>query len=117
MSLIKCEECGNEISDMATSCPHCGCPIEEEQEEEKNGILYNVISITLGIFSWIIALKINAGLLLIIPFAIFLFNMWFTRETSGFLSWIADIISGLGIGLLLLDFLKPILFTVLSFLA
>lgn len=26
MALIKCEECGKEISDRAKSCPHCGCP-------------------------------------------------------------------------------------------
>lgn len=27
MALILCEECGKEISDKATSCPHCGCPV------------------------------------------------------------------------------------------
>lgn len=27
MALIKCPECGKEISDMANSCPHCGRPI------------------------------------------------------------------------------------------
>jgi len=26
MSLIKCSECGNEVSDKALSCPHCGNP-------------------------------------------------------------------------------------------
>lgn len=29
MSLIKCKECGREISDKARSCPNCGCPIEK----------------------------------------------------------------------------------------
>jgi len=28
MALIKCPECGREISDKAESCPHCGMPIE-----------------------------------------------------------------------------------------
>lgn len=28
MSLIKCSECGKEISDKATTCPNCGAPIE-----------------------------------------------------------------------------------------
>ncbi|WP_143452680.1 zinc ribbon domain-containing protein [Konateibacter massiliensis] len=28
MALIKCPECGKEISDKATSCPSCGCPID-----------------------------------------------------------------------------------------
>ena len=27
MALIKCEECGKEISDKATSCPNCGAPV------------------------------------------------------------------------------------------
>ena len=29
MALIKCPECGKEISDKATACPNCGCPIAE----------------------------------------------------------------------------------------
>lgn len=29
MALIKCMECGKEISDKAATCPHCGCPISE----------------------------------------------------------------------------------------
>lgn len=28
MGLIQCKECGKEISDKATSCPHCGCPVD-----------------------------------------------------------------------------------------
>ncbi len=28
MSLIKCTECGNEVSDKAANCPHCGAPID-----------------------------------------------------------------------------------------
>ncbi len=43
MALIKCEECGKEVSDKAKVCVHCGCPIEiktvqinaEEQIEHK----------------------------------------------------------------------------------
>lgn len=29
MALINCMECGREISDKATTCPFCGCPISE----------------------------------------------------------------------------------------
>lgn len=29
MALIKCPECGQEISDMAPACIHCGCPIQQ----------------------------------------------------------------------------------------
>lgn len=30
MSLIKCTECGKEISDLAISCPNCGAPVTQE---------------------------------------------------------------------------------------
>ena len=31
MALIKCKECGKEISDKAKSCPKCGCPIIKDR--------------------------------------------------------------------------------------
>lgn len=30
MALIKCTGCGHEVSDKASACPHCGCPIQQE---------------------------------------------------------------------------------------
>lgn len=33
MALIKCADCGREISSKATSCPFCGCPVEEIVKE------------------------------------------------------------------------------------
>lgn len=30
MALIKCTECGHEVSDKASACPNCGCPIENK---------------------------------------------------------------------------------------
>ena len=27
MALLKCKECGREISDKAINCPNCGCPV------------------------------------------------------------------------------------------
>lgn len=35
MALIKCPECGKEISDKAVSCPGCGMPLDEKGEERK----------------------------------------------------------------------------------
>jgi hypothetical protein len=32
MALIKCGECGKEISDKAEACLECGCPIKQPQE-------------------------------------------------------------------------------------
>lgn len=28
MALIKCPECGKKISDKASACPNCGCPVQ-----------------------------------------------------------------------------------------
>ena len=30
MALIKCKECGHEVSDKASTCPKCGCPIDNQ---------------------------------------------------------------------------------------
>jgi hypothetical protein len=30
MALIKCPECNKDVSQMATNCPNCGCPIKKE---------------------------------------------------------------------------------------
>lgn len=35
MALISCKECGREVSDKATSCPHCGAPIAESNQNTK----------------------------------------------------------------------------------
>lgn len=34
MALIKCTECGHEISDKATLCVHCGCPLSETNKKQ-----------------------------------------------------------------------------------
>jgi hypothetical protein len=44
MALIKCCECGKEVSDKAKSCIHCGCPIEQEENVEVlNNQNYNIV--------------------------------------------------------------------------
>lgn len=35
MALIKCSECGKEISDKAEKCIHCGCPIKKQTIQGK----------------------------------------------------------------------------------
>ena len=32
MAVIKCPECGHNVSTMANACPNCGCPIVKEQK-------------------------------------------------------------------------------------
>lgn len=36
MALIKCPECGKEVSDKAPACIHCGYPFQKQQPEESN---------------------------------------------------------------------------------
>lgn len=36
MALIKCPECGKEVSDKAQACIHCGCPIQSVKIEQNN---------------------------------------------------------------------------------
>lgn len=64
MALIKCTECGKEVSDKATTCPNCGAPIsapapgEAERQkvevkvtqEKKKGSCLKTILIVLGVF-------------------------------------------------------------------
>ncbi len=49
MGLIKCSECGKEISDRAEKCINCGCPINKRQIETKQ-IVQNIPVISKVIF-------------------------------------------------------------------
>lgn len=42
MALIKCSECGREISDKAVSCPGCGCPVEVATGDKISPVLEKV---------------------------------------------------------------------------
>lgn len=37
--MIKCPECGKEVSDKATSCPNCGCPIQQSTQNENQNFI------------------------------------------------------------------------------
>jgi DNA-directed RNA polymerase subunit RPC12/RpoP len=51
MALIKCEECGHEISDKAQVCPNCGAPINQKEEptivkyDPKSDTFYGTMSL------------------------------------------------------------------------
>lgn len=49
MALIKCSECGKEVSDMASQCPNCGCPILKKKSKKFNWlfIIFPVILIVI----------------------------------------------------------------------
>ena len=82
MALIKCPECGKEISDQASACIHCGFPLSklEQIKQKEEGIIlkrskssiFNVIaiflittiifSILIGVFAIQIAVNDNPSL-------------------------------------------------------
>lgn len=47
MALIKCPECGKEISKDATNCPNCGHPIKVQKPKKKHGCLIAVLSVVI----------------------------------------------------------------------
>lgn len=44
MALIRCPECGKEVSDQAKACIHCGYPLAEDQAERYALILMSLNS-------------------------------------------------------------------------
>ena len=55
MALILCKECGREISDAATTCPHCGAPVKPSVPVKSNTKTYMVSALLIGIVAGIIA--------------------------------------------------------------
>lgn len=49
MALIKCKECGKEISDQATTCPNCGAKTETAKHKKKNIITVLFIILIIAI--------------------------------------------------------------------
>ena len=69
MALIKCKECGKDMSENATACPNCGNPntltkeekqeeIEKKNKEENttNIICFIVVVVIIGLFFGIMSL-------------------------------------------------------------
>ena len=71
MALIRCPECGKEISDSAQVCPNCGCKTELGNQNEimKTSLLVDIGFTVLGIICAIdafVVLIILAAVLFII---------------------------------------------------
>lgn len=62
MALIKCKECGHEVSDKASMCPNCGCPIES-LGAAKEEVMYEEPKKTKG---WIWALIVAVLLCILV---------------------------------------------------
>ena len=51
MALIKCPDCGKEVSDRALNCPYCGAPMIVAQNKNRAS---NTLSWVLGIIGAIV---------------------------------------------------------------
>lgn len=60
MALIKCPECGLEVSDRASACPKCACPIGRGQLIEQTGKQWKVIQL-LGFLVCIVGVVVSCG--------------------------------------------------------
>ena len=54
MALIKCPECGKEISDAAESCPNCGYPIKGQQLKTVLFIVVGIILVVIVLSIWMV---------------------------------------------------------------
>ena len=48
MAMIKCPECGKEISSKAEACPNCGMPIRGRQKKEPSSVA-KILKIIFGL--------------------------------------------------------------------
>ena len=62
MALIKCAECGKQISDKANTCPNCGCPLKKEKRKETIKKVVNKNSKMVRIWTIIIIVGVILGI-------------------------------------------------------
>ena len=96
MAMIKCPECGTEVSDKAEKCPKCAYPIQSTQTEEKTQtiqqtskklkkhIIFSVLALIVGvIFLFIKSISWLGVLLIIVGIAWYIitkFNIWWRHK-------------------------------------
>jgi hypothetical protein len=76
--LVECTECGGEVSDRAISCPHCGIPIREPEDQvlsymrnrSRFGLRISGVFTVLGLL-FLLAAAAASSQVLLIPAALF----------------------------------------------
>ena len=70
MALVKCRECGKEISDTAERCPNCGCVTHhgQEQKEAKSFLtLYAIDFLEIGVGAFLLMKgNVSFGVMLLV---------------------------------------------------
>lgn len=49
MGLMKCPECGKEISNKASACIHCGYPLQHFVEKKQESVFYKLTLKSVGV--------------------------------------------------------------------
>lgn len=105
--LIKCPECDNEISDKANYCPHCGYPLQQEDDEEHNcDAKTGVVILILGILGIVLEFAINRGAMLFIPCILFIFAIILGKKCQSRIATAGIVISVIGLGLITIEVFK-----------
>jgi uncharacterized membrane protein YdbT with pleckstrin-like domain/RNA polymerase subunit RPABC4/transcription elongation factor Spt4 len=89
MALIKCSECGREISDKANSCPGCGNPIQTQKNAGIQGLLKENSEVKI-----MRQPAINATNGVVIDLVI-LGGIWFILKTTHVFDWYLPQITGI----------------------
>lgn len=122
MAMIRCPECGKEVSNLAETCPNCGYPVAKEiisddsadeydvdkgsmLEDWKDDIVYGILSILINIVATLIALRIYAGVGLIFPLILYIISAKIAISYKKVISFIGLLISGFGIASIVLTLL------------
>jgi uncharacterized membrane protein YvbJ len=95
--MIKCPECGKDISDNATACPHCGCPMEDIRKELADAGTSAPVEAQEDVSDKeqvkAVLKKVRHGIQWAITILFFLFAIIFVQEGYGILSAILIVIS------------------------
>lgn len=99
MALIKCSECGREISDKASVCMNCGNPIENNECITENKVeKYDIISLCGFIISLIAIFVSLWGLFTILGLVLSIIGFInVTNNNYKLLSVVGIIVSGVGL--------------------
>ncbi|MDY3985072.1 hypothetical protein [Dysosmobacter sp.] len=63
MAMILCRECGTQISNEATCCPKCGCPVVKEKKKRKKPVIIIAIAVVLLIVMLLFKYAIDSHLI------------------------------------------------------
>ena len=75
MALISCPECTHQVSDFASSCPSCGCPIRDSSRPSGSGTAVVVSDFDMS-FGKMVTFMVKASIA-VIPAVIILFLIVF----------------------------------------